>query len=461
MKIRTRTTLTAATLALTALLASCSTTPVPQAATAGSSPDAVLTVRNPGAASDAQLEARYNGVMIARTPDFALLGVSGAAPKLHSLDASTEVEANSDVFQADEGQRTAGTVAGSGSVGLWGWGSVGLWGHGSVPLWGWGSVGLWGNGSVGLWGHGSVGLWGNGSVGLWGNALFQPVPQNTGTWRQIGLDSVQSAGRASGEGITVAILDTGVDLTHPAYQGMLTDPSTWRDFVSNDATPEDEGELGSGLTGHGTEIAGIIAQVAPSVKIMPLRVLDRDGSGDVSSVSAAIIWAVNHGADVINLSLGAESPVSAVTQAINYANKKGVAVAAAAGNSGAEGVDYPAAQFASMPMNLAVGSASPADAKSAFSQYGAALELLAPGEGVFGPAPQSRLAAWTGTSMSTPMVAAGLALGMGLGATGEQAAAALTGTATPVDTVSGNAPYAGKLGSGRLNLDAALSALGH
>jgi subtilisin family serine protease len=112
-------------------------------------------------------------------------------------------------------------------------------------------------------------------------------------------------------------------------------------------------------------------------------------------------------------------------------------------------------------LNIAVGSVDLHDAKSAFSQYASNLELLAPGERVFGPAPQERFAAWSGTSMSAPVVAGGLALGMSVGANGAQAAAALTSTATSVDTVSGNASYAGKLGAGRVNLDAAIASLGH
>ncbi|WP_309569910.1 S8 family serine peptidase, partial [Deinococcus sp.] len=132
-----------------------------------------------------------------------------------------------------------------------------------------------------------------------------------------------------------------------------------------------------------------------------------------------------------------------------------------AGNSGGEGIDYPAAEFGTQPMNMSVGSVDLNDAKSAFSQYSTALKLVAPGEGVFGPAPQERLAAWSGTSMSAPMVAGGLALAMGTGVNGAQAAAALTSTATPIDGVSGNAAYTGKLGTGRLNLDAAITSLGH
>ncbi|WP_295821262.1 S8 family serine peptidase, partial [uncultured Deinococcus sp.] len=322
-----------------------------------------------------------------------------------------------------------------------------------------GTIGLWGNGTIGLWGNGTIGLWGNGTIGLWGNGRYEPIPQNSDPWQQIALDDVQAGRRASGNGMTVAVIDTGVDLNHPALAGGFTEPSTWHDFVDGDATPQDEGELGHGLTGHGTEVAGIVAQVAPAAKVMPLRVLGPDGTGDVASVAAAIVWAVDHGADVINLSLGSDQAMTAVSQAIAYANSQGVVVAAAAGNTGAEGIDYPAAEFAAQPMNVAVGSVDLHDVKSAFSQYGA-LELLAPGEAIYGPAPQERSAAWSGTSMSAPVVAGGLALALEGGATGAQAAAALTGTATSVDGVQGNAAYAGKLGAGRIDLNAALTSLG-
>ena len=435
MSRHTHTTLTVSTLALTALLASCGRTTAPQIS---ASTDAVMTVLQPGTATDAQLEATYGGHLITRTPGFAVLTLSSQSARLAPLSAKVKVEKNHNVFRVGKGKgQTNTTVSGSGSIGVWG------------------------NGSIGVWGNGSIGVWGNGSIGVWGNGEYKPIPQNSDTWQQISLNAVQSTERAGGVGMTVAVIDTGVDLNHPAIRGGFTDPTTWHDFVDGDATPQDEGTLGSGLSGHGTEVAGIVAQVAPVAKIMPLRVLAADGTGDVASVAAAIVWATDHGANVINLSLGSAEPVTAVTQAIAYANSHGVAIAAAAGNAGTEGLDYPAAEFASQPLNIAVGSVDLHDAKSAFSQYASNLELLAPGERVFGPAPQERFAAWSGTSMSAPVVAGGLALGMSVGANGAQAAAALTSTATSVDTVSGNASYAGKLGAGRVNLDAAIASLGH
>ena len=449
--------LTASALALTALLASCGVTSSPRA-TAATSADAVMTVLEPGVLSDAQLEATYGGTLVTRTPTFALLTVSADAGVMTAQGSKTRIEKNRKVYRVSQGHGQT-SVSGSGTVGLWGNGTIGLWGNGTIGLWGNGTIGLWGNGTIGLWGNGTIGLWGNGTIGLWGNGRYEPIPQNSDPWQQIALDDVQAGRRASGNGMTVAVIDTGVDLNHPALAGGFTEPSTWHDFVDGDATPQDEGELGHGLTGHGTEVAGIVAQVAPAAKVMPLRVLGPDGTGDVASVAAAIVWAVDHGADVINLSLGSDQAMTAVSQAIAYANSQGVVVAAAAGNTGAEGIDYPAAEFAAQPMNVAVGSVDLHDVKSAFSQYGA-LELLAPGEAIYGPAPQERSAAWSGTSMSAPVVAGGLALALEGGATGAQAAAALTGTATSVDGVQGNAAYAGKLGAGRIDLNAALTSLG-
>ena len=429
MPLKTHALLTASALALTVLLAGCGVTASPQVSAAASS-DAVMTVFQPGTLSDAQLEATYGGTLVTRTPTFALLKVSADATRMTAQSSKTKIEKNRKMYRVGKGKgQTGNTVNGTGTVGWWG--------------------------------NGTIGWWGNGTIGWWGNGRYEPLPQNSDTWQQVALDDVQASARGSGNGMTVAIIDTGVDLNHPALAGAFTEASTWHDFVAGDATPQDDGELGTGLVGHGTEVAGIVVQVAPSAKVMPLRVLDTDGSGDVASVTAAIVWAVDHGADVINLSLGSDQAVTAVTQAIAYANSQGVVVAAAAGNSGAEGLDYPAAEFAAQPLNIAVGSVDVHDTKSTFSQYGAALELLAPGEGIYGPAPQERVAAWSGTSMSAPVVAAGLALALETGITGAQAAAALTGTAVSVNSVSGNSPYAGKLGAGRVDLSAALTSLGH
>lgn len=427
----------------TLLLAGCGVQPVPASVVTPAGPETVITIRQPGTASDAELEARYGGTLIVRTPTFALLGVSGEVrpTTMQALSGGRgRAERNRGVMRTTEGQGHAN-------------GTVGLWGNGTVGLWGSGTVGLWGSGTVGLWGSGTVGLWGSGTVIFWGNGVFNALPQNTAPWTQIGLEAAQNKATRLGLGATVAVLDTGIDLAHPIFAGALSAPNTWHDFVSDDDVPAEDGALDVGLKGHGTEVAGIVRQIAPNAKIMPLRVLNAMGSGDVDDVASAIVWATDHGADVINLSLGTASEVTAISAAVEYANAAGVMVVGAAGNSGQRGVDSPAAQFGGSALNVSVGSASAADLKSVFSRYGAQLDVLAPGEQIYGPAPENRAAAWSGTSMSAPVVAGALALGRGEGFAGSKTVSALRAGALSVDALSGNSAYRTELGRGRVDLN--------
>jgi subtilisin family serine protease len=171
--------------------------------------------------------------------------------------------------------------------------------------------------------------------------------------------------------------------------------------------------------GHGTHVAGIIAArvnngvgiagAAPSVHILPVRVLDATGSGVSSNVAAGIIWAADHGARVINLSLG--GGVSPGLQiAMQYALRKGAVVLAAAGNNGASGnaAVYPAAY----PEAVAVGAFDQSLGRAAFSNTGAYLDVSAPGDTILStwPSPQSSYALLSGTSMATPYASAEAAL---------------------------------------------------
>jgi serine protease len=159
--------------------------------------------------------------------------------------------------------------------------------------------------------------------------------------------------RAKGAGVTIAVVDTGVDLNHPDLQGKLVSGA---DLVAGqqDCPPGPQDE-----NGHGTHVAGIAAAVtnngigvagtAPDAKIMPVRVLDADGSGTTEDVAKGIVYAADHGAQVINLSLG-ELPVISqidpenqqIADAIQHAWDKGSLVVAAAGNETFPLCDSPA-----------------------------------------------------------------------------------------------------------------------
>lgn len=320
------------------------------------------------------------------------------------------------------------------------------------------------SGSRGLWAGGNFLAWTGGSRGLWAGGSYNVVPQNTQAWTKINLQAAQTMAPNLGSGVTVAVIDTGLDLAHTAFKGSLSDPSTWQDFYANDSVPQDEGTLGTGGFGHGTNVAGIILQIAPNAKIMPLRVLGPDGSGDVATVARAIDWAVLKGANIINLSLGSPDNSKVVQDAINRATAQGVLVLSSAGNDNVSKITYPAAnaELKGTGVNaLSIGSVDASDVKSSFSNFASQLELVAPGENVYAPAPGELLAAWSGTSQATPMAAGGLALALGqaLKVPRDTLTQKMADTAFNVYNVAANAPYKDKLGvKGRLDLAAFLKA---
>ncbi|RMH18566.1 MAG: hypothetical protein D6696_12785, partial [Acidobacteria bacterium] len=159
--------------------------------------------------------------------------------------------------------------------------------------------------------------------------------------------------------------------------------------------------------GHGTMVAGLVRLVAPEARIMPLRVFDDDGSGHLFDVVRAIYFAVDNGAEVINLSFGIDEPSPALLQAINYARQKGVVCVAAAGNDGGRERIYPAA----FGTSLGVAATDLDDRLGDFSNYGSGLvSVAAPGVGVISAFPGGLFAAGWGTSFSTPLVSGTVAL---------------------------------------------------
>jgi type VII secretion-associated serine protease mycosin len=213
-----------------------------------------------------------------------------------------------------------------------------------------------------------------------------------------------------GAGVIVAVVDTGVDAAHEDL-GTVVLPGI--DYI-------DSGRDGRfDPAGHGTHVAGIIAArvnngrgiagAAPGVRILPVRVLDANGSGVSSNVAAGIIWAADHGARVINVSLGG-GPSSGVQMAIRYALSKRAVVVAAAGNNGASGntAVYPGAY----PEAIAVGSFDQDLNKSSFSNSASYVDISAPGNDILSTwsTSSSSYAVASGTSMATPYAAAEAAL---------------------------------------------------
>jgi thermitase len=176
-------------------------------------------------------------------------------------------------------------------------------------------------------------------------------------------------------GVTVAILDTGIDPSHPDLASKIV---AGYDFVANDSNPRDE-------NGHGTHVAGIAAAITNNgvgvagvdwqARIMPVRILDYEGAGWVSDMVSGIGWAKDHGADVLNLSLGGTYYSSSAQTAINQAHSSGCLIVASMGNDGSGTPLYPAAYN----NVLAVAATGPSDSRAPYSSYGDHCDVAAPG----------------------------------------------------------------------------------
>lgn len=216
---------------------------------------------------------------------------------------------------------------------------------------------------------------------------------------------------AQGDGVVVAVLDTGVDLNHPFLVDNLVQGY---DYVDMDADPSEErinldsnqnGKLDEGW-GHGTHVAGILKTVAPKVKIMPIRVADSDGQAELSSIIQGIAHAVINGAWVINLSLSI-SETSPLLQAwLAIADFYGVVIVTSAGNTNNSNLLQPAKE----PRVLTVTSIDYSYRKTSFANYSNKVDVSAPGEMIYSCLPGGGYVARSGTSMSTPMVAGELAI---------------------------------------------------
>jgi len=205
-----------------------------------------------------------------------------------------------------------------------------------------------------------------------------------------------------GEEVIVAVVDTGVDLDHPDLKNKLVEGYN----VYTEGSDADDD------VGHGTHVAGIIAAeinnyegiagMAPHTRIMPVKVLDSTGAGSTYAVAQGIIWAADHGAKVINLSLGNYAEAQFLHDAIQYAYDRDVVLVAATGNDHTESPGYPAAY----DEVLAVGATDSSGQLAQFSNYGTYVDVAAPGVSIASTYPGNQYAALSGTSMASPHVAA-------------------------------------------------------
>jgi subtilisin family serine protease len=265
-------------------------------------------------------------------------------------------------------------------------------------------------------------------------------PQQWGL-RLAGFPDAWSVTRGSSH-VLVAVLDTGVDRTLPELRGALV---PGYDFVNGDSDPSDD-------HGHGTPVAGIIgargnnragvAGVCWSCSVMPVKVLDAKGIGLDSVIAAGIVWAVDHGARVINLSLGGPGDTDDLENAIAYATRRNAVVVAAAGNNGNTELEYPGAS----PSALSVAGTNSVDRRYSWSNYGSWVRVAAPGCNV-APVRGGRNAIFCGTSSATPVVAglAALAVSASPNATSSEIAAAVQRAATRLPGVV----QSGRIDAGR------------
>lgn len=307
--------------------------------------------------------------------------------------------------------------------------------------------------------------------------------------------------------IIIAVIDSGIQINHPDLKnniwhnvreipgngvdddnnGFIDDVSGW-DFVTN--VPDPSPKFVSGWTeagvSHGTTVAGIIAAegnngkgitgVTWGAKIMPLKALNDRGEGKISDVVRALDYAINNGADIINLSFVSFVYNETLQEAILRAHEAGVMVVAAAGNeqSAGEGYDidktpiYPACYDGSFGENMVIGVAATdaLDQKARFSSYGArCVDLVAPGISFFGAVTEGSNVNdsnkaydgyWSGTSMAAPLVSGALALIATANPKLDRREIVNILFASTDDIVRLNPSYSGKLGNGRLNVNRAV-----
>lgn len=266
-----------------------------------------------------------------------------------------------------------------------------------------------------------------------------------------------------GQGITVAVIDTGVDLDHPDLQANIV---SGKSFVSGASSPDDD-------YGHGTHVAGTVAAVnnnggvigvAPKARIMPVKVLNSSGSGSTFDVADGIEWAADNGAKVINLSLASTGNSSTLKAAVDYAYNKGVLVVAAGGNCGDSSYALNGCTYQDQPVYpgaysnvIAVASTTSSDSQSSFSNQGSYVDIAAPGSSIYSTYKSGGYSFSSGTSMAAPHVAglAALIWSQNSSVTRQQVWTQIRSTAQDLGTSGWDSQF----GYGRINAAAAMGTL--
>ncbi len=286
-------------------------------------------------------------------------------------------------------------------------------------------------------------------------------------WNLPAVGASEAWGHTTGKGVTVAVIDSGLRTGGPDG---ITHVGTGWDFYDQDADPKDG-------NGHGTFVAGTIGQttnngtgvagLAHDATILPIRGLGDDGSGDMAAIANGLVWSVDSGAQVVNMSLGSAYASRTLESACDYAYAHGVTVVAASGNEYATQLSYPAA-YESV---IAVGAVGRGGNRAGYSNRGTGLDFVAPGgdlskdedgdgyaDGILQETVEDgawTYTFWEGTSMAAPHVAAAAALLVADGASGPDEVVELL-AATAHDR--GAAGYDTSYGYGAIDVGAALAA---
>jgi major intracellular serine protease len=226
---------------------------------------------------------------------------------------------------------------------------------------------------------------------------LQDAKQKSG-WNITAFDLPKAWELSQGEGIVIAVLDTGCDLDHP---DLINNLLPGYNFVNPGSPPVDD-------NGHGSHVIGtLVAEnndigvvgVCPKTKVRPVKVLDGKGNGNLLNVAKGIRWAIEQKVDLISMSLGAPSPVAQVRKAIQAAAAAGITCFVAAGNAGnTKDVFYPSAY----PETIAIGAIDINMRRASFSNTGMNLDFMAPGVDIFSTVPDNWYATLSGTSMAQP-----------------------------------------------------------
>lgn len=236
--------------------------------------------------------------------------------------------------------------------------------------------------------------------------IYDSIPSETIGW---GIDLVQAPKiwpLTKGEGIKVAVLDTGIDYRHPDLKDNFKDGINLTSAIAGDYLDQ---------SGHGTHCAGVIAAsdngfgivgVAPEAELYAIKALDKNGEGSLHEIIEGIEWAIKNKMDILSMSIGASrDPGPKMHDAIKRAREAGVIIVCAAGNQNSR-VNWPAAYRET----IAVGAIDKNMNKASFSNFGEEVDVVAPGVNILSTYPNNKYSVLSGTSMAVPLVSGAIAL---------------------------------------------------